>query len=198
MGKITGFLEYRRESCPSGGPVAERLQRLARVRRARSRRRSCRRRARAAWTAACRSATTAARSGNIIPDWNDLVYRGRWQRGASTACTRPTTSRSSPGASARRRARRPACSASTTTPVTIKQIEKTIIERALRRGLDRARAARAAHRQARGGGRLRAGRPGGGAAAEPRRAHGHGVRAADRIGGLLRYGIPDFKLEKRT
>ena len=35
-------------------------------------------RARAAWSAAFRSATTAARSGNLIPDWNDLVYRDRW------------------------------------------------------------------------------------------------------------------------
>ena len=33
----------------------------------------------AAWTAACRSATPAARSANLIPDWNDLVQRGRWR-----------------------------------------------------------------------------------------------------------------------
>ena len=41
---------------------------------------SCASRARAAWTAACRSATTACPLGNLIPDWNDLVRRGDWQR----------------------------------------------------------------------------------------------------------------------
>ena len=45
---------------------------------------------------------------NLIPDWNDLVYRDQWQDGARARCTRPTTSRNSPAASARRRARRPA------------------------------------------------------------------------------------------
>ena len=49
---------------------------------------------------------------NIIPDWNDLVYRGRWQE-AIRVCTPPTISRSSPAASAPRRAKRPACWAST-------------------------------------------------------------------------------------
>ncbi len=36
-------------------------------------------RARAAWIAGCRSAIRGVRSSNIIPDWNDLVYRGRWR-----------------------------------------------------------------------------------------------------------------------
>ena len=45
---------------------------------------------------------------NQIPDWNDLVYRDQWRDGAATTCTRPTTSRSSPAASAPRPARRPA------------------------------------------------------------------------------------------
>ena len=52
---------------------------------------------------------------NLIPDWNDLVYRDQWQDGARASCTRPTTSRSSPAASAPRPARRPARSTSTTT-----------------------------------------------------------------------------------
>jgi hypothetical protein len=43
--------------------------------------------------------------GNLIPEWNDLVYRDRW-RTPSSGCTPPTTSRSSPAGSARRRARR--------------------------------------------------------------------------------------------
>ena len=52
---------------------------------------------------------------NIIPDFNDLVYRGRLEDGVRRRCTRPTTSPSSPAASARRRARRRARSTSTTT-----------------------------------------------------------------------------------
>ena len=52
---------------------------------------------------------------NIIPDWNDLVYRQQWQTRARRRCTRPTTSPSSPDACARRRARRRARSTSTTT-----------------------------------------------------------------------------------
>ena len=50
--------------------------------------------------------------GNRIPDWNDLVRTGDWDCARSSRCTPPTTSRSSPGGCARRRARRPACSAS--------------------------------------------------------------------------------------
>jgi glutamate synthase (NADPH/NADH) large chain len=52
--------------------------------------------------------------GNLIPDWNDLVYRDHW-RTRSSGCTPPTTSPSSPGGCARRRASRRACSASTRT-----------------------------------------------------------------------------------
>ena len=46
---------------------------------ARRRRRSCASRRGAAWTAACRSATRGCPLGNLIPDWNDLVERGRWR-----------------------------------------------------------------------------------------------------------------------
>ena len=83
-------------------------------------------------------------------------------------------------------------------PVTIKQIELADHRPGLGRGLDRPRAAEGADRQERGGRRLRPGRPRRRPAA--RRA-GHAVTVferADRIGGLLRYGIPDFKMEKRA
>ena len=53
--------------------------------------------------------------GNLIPDWNDLVYRDRW-REALDQLHATTTSPSSRAASAPRRARPPACSTSTTTP----------------------------------------------------------------------------------
>jgi hypothetical protein len=45
---------------------------------------------------------------NQIPDWNDLVYKGDWDRKPRATCTRPTTSRNSPAASALPRARKPA------------------------------------------------------------------------------------------
>ena len=84
------------------------LQALARIRHAAAGGRARATRRRAAWIAASRSATHGCPVNNLIPDWNDLVYRGDWQRGARATCTRPTTSRNSPAASARRRARRPA------------------------------------------------------------------------------------------
>ena len=43
---------------------------------------------------------------NLIPDWNNLVYRDQWRTQRAARCIPPTTSRSSPAASARRRARR--------------------------------------------------------------------------------------------
>ena len=75
--------------------------------------------------------------GNLIPEWNDLVVARRLGRARSSACTRPTTSRSSPVGSARRRARRRACSASTSPPVTIKQVEVTIVDQAFDAGWSR-------------------------------------------------------------
>ena len=45
---------------------------------------------------------------NLIPDWNDLVYRDQWRQALDRAALRPTIFRNSPAASARRRARRPA------------------------------------------------------------------------------------------
>ena len=53
--------------------------------------------------------------GNLIPEWNDLVWRERLAARPSSGCTPPTTSRSSPAGSARRRARPRACWASTRT-----------------------------------------------------------------------------------
>jgi glutamate synthase (NADPH) small chain len=71
---------------------------------------------------------------NIIPDWNDLVYRDRWQE-AIRRCTPPTTSRSSPGRVCPAPANRPACSASTNRRSPSSH-RKTIIDHAWRRRLD--------------------------------------------------------------
>ncbi len=132
---------------------------------------------------------------NIIPDWNDLVYRGRWQEAIrvlhATNNFPEFTGRICPAP----------CEAACVLginepPVTIKQIEKTIIDRAFEEGWIQPEPPAVPHRQARRGDRLRARGPGRRAAAG--RA-GHAVTVfekADRIGGLLRYGIPDFKMEK--
>jgi len=87
MGKPTGFLEFPREHAARGGAGAADSS-LARVSRTRRRDDAAQTRAPAAWTAACRSATPALSSrawlpaapiNNLIPEWNDLVYRGLWR-----------------------------------------------------------------------------------------------------------------------
>jgi glutamate synthase (NADPH) small chain len=133
---------------------------------------------------------------NVIPDWNDLVYQGRWQQAIrvlhSTNNFPELTGRICPAP----------CEASCVLginepPVTIKQIEKTIIEHAFKEGWIRPEppAVRTGKRVA-----VIGSGPAGLAAAQQLNRAGHLVTVfekADRIGGLLRYGIPEFKLEKR-
>ena len=85
----------------------------------------------------------------------------------SSGCTPPTTSPSSPAGSARRRARPRACSASTQDPVTIKQVEVEIVDRAWDEGWVAPAAADGAHRASGRGRRLGPGRSGRRAAARP-------------------------------
>jgi glutamate synthase (NADPH/NADH) small chain len=133
---------------------------------------------------------------NIIPDWNDLVYRGRWKEAIrvlhSTNNFPEFTGRICPAP----------CEASCVLginepPVTIKQIEKTIVDHAFERGWIRPEPPEALT-----GKRVAVvgSGPAGLAAAQQLARAGHGVTVfekADRIGGLLRYGIPNFKMEKR-
>ena len=170
MGKIDrlpGVSSARTGRCAGRSPSA--CKDCARVRAAARRTPSCASRARAAWIAASRSATPAARSTTSSPTGTTSCTAAAGTK-RSTCCTRPTTSPSSPAASARRRARPRACSASTSDPVTIKLIEQADRRPALGRGLDRARAAAAQDRQAGRGRRLRPRRPGRGAAARARRS----------------------------
>ena len=197
MGKPPDSWNTRARS-PVDAPVDERMKRLPRVRPPAARGEAARSRARAAWTAACPSATDRLPAGQPHPRLERPGLPRPLAGGARRACTRPTTSPSSPAASARRRARRPACSASTTDPVTIKQIEHAIIDHAWDEGWVEPAAARRAHRQEGRRDRLRA-RPGWPPPQQLNRA-GHAVTVferADRIGGLLTYGIPDFKLDKQ-
>jgi glutamate synthase (NADPH/NADH) small chain len=132
---------------------------------------------------------------NHIPDWNDLVYRGRWEEAVrrlhSTNNFPEFTGRICPAP----------CEAACVLginqpPVTIKQIEKTIIERGWDEGWIRPECA---HESSGKKVAVIGSGPAGLAAAQQLSRAGNDVTVyekADRIGGLLRYGIPNFKLEK--
>ena len=134
--------------------------------------------------------------GNLIPDWNDLVYRDQWREASdrlhATNNFPEFTGRLCPAPC------EGACVlAISEPPVTIKQVEVGIVDRAWQEGwitpvvpqeLTGCRVAVV------GSG------PAGMAAAQQLTRAGHGVvvfERADRLGGLLRYGIPEFKMEKR-
>jgi glutamate synthase (NADPH/NADH) small chain len=134
--------------------------------------------------------------GNLIPDWNDLVYRDRWR----AAIDRLHTTNNFPEFTGK------LCPAPcegacvlgiNDDPVTIKSIEATIIDRAWDEGWVVAQppAARTWKKVA-----IVGSGPAGLAAADQLNKAGHSVTVfekSDRIGGLLRYGIPEFKMEKR-
>jgi glutamate synthase (NADPH/NADH) small chain len=133
--------------------------------------------------------------GNIIPDFNDLIYRGRWEdalrRLHATNNFPEFTGRLCPAPC------ETACVLGISRPaVTIKQIEQTIIDTGFANGWvvpepPGRRTGKTAAVVGSG--------PAGLACAQQLNRAGHTVTVlerADRIGGLLRYGIPDFKLEK--
>ncbi len=133
--------------------------------------------------------------GNLIPEWNDLVYRGRWKDAIESLHATNNfpefTGRVCPAPC------EPACVLGINEPaVTIKQIECAIIDRAFEEGwVDTLLpATRSGKRVA-----IIGSGPAGLAAAAELNYFGHTVTVferSDKIGGLLTYGIPDFKLEK--
>lgn len=133
--------------------------------------------------------------GNIIPEWNDMVWRGKWRRAMelleATNNLPEITGRICPAPC------EAACTLSINTdPVTIKQIELQISERAWNEGWIQPRPA--GHSTGRRVAVVGSG-PAGLAAAQQLVRAGHEVvlfEKDDRMGGILRYGIPDFKLEK--
>src|SRR5215471_8709833 len=134
--------------------------------------------------------------GNLIPEWNDLVWRGDWagasERLHATNNFPEFTGRLCPAPC------EPACVVAISQPaVTIKNVEATIADRAWERGYITPRPAGQAS------GRTVAvigSGPAGLACAQQLTRAGHAVTVYerdDRPGGLLRYGIPEFRLEKR-
>ncbi len=195
MGKVTGFLEYARRGVPKrprderradwrevyGGRAAEEVVRQG------GRCMDC-------GIPFCQS-PAGCPLGNLIPEWNDLVYRRDWEEAIgrlhATNNFPEFTGRVCPAPCEE------ACTLNINEdPVAIKLLEKSIADRAFEEAWVAPRPP--AHRTGRrvavvGGG------PAGMAGAQQLARAGHDVilfESADRIGGLLRYGIPDFKLDK--
>jgi glutamate synthase (NADPH/NADH) small chain len=132
---------------------------------------------------------------NIIPDWNDLVWKGEWQRASkvlhSTNNFPEFTGRICPAPC------QEACTLNLNDePVTIKSIECAIVDKAWEN--DWIKPKIAAHQTGKKVAVVGSG-PAGMACAQQLARAGHAVtlfEKNDRIGGLLRYGIPDFKMEK--
>jgi glutamate synthase (NADPH/NADH) small chain len=195
MGNPTGFLEIGRQKQPTR-PVAERLRDWREVYM------PYEPQALAGQASRCMDCGipfchSGCPLGNLIPTWNDLVYRDRWReandRLHATNNFPEFTGRLCPAP----------CEASCVlglndAPVTIKAAEAAIVDRAFAEGWITARPP--ARRSGKHVAVIGSG-PAGLAAAEQLNRAGHSVTVferSDRIGGLLRYGIPEFKLEKRV
>ncbi|HEY1950855.1 MAG TPA: glutamate synthase subunit beta [Bryobacteraceae bacterium] len=195
MGKVTGFLEYTRET-PARRPVAERVNDWFEVYQDFPRE-TLRHQAGRCMDCGLPFCHTGCPVNNLIPDWNDLVWRGRWQDAAralhATNNFPEFTGRICPAP----------CEAACVLgindkPVTIKAVEQNIIDRAFLEGWVSAEPPRA--RTGKKVAIVGSG-PAGLAAAQQLNRAGHSVvvfEKEDRVGGLLRYGIPDFKMEKHV
>ncbi len=193
MGKITGFLEFER-SDRDYEPVEERIKHwrefVLPLPEEDNRKQAAR-----CMDCGIPYCHTGCPVNNQIPDWNDLVYRGNWQEAARNLHTTnnfpEVTGRVCPAP----------CEASCTlnledNPVTIKTIECAIADRAFEQGWVKPEPPA-----------LKTGRkvaivgsgPAGLACAQQLARVGHDVHVFEKYakaGGLLRYGIPDFKMEK--
>lgn len=195
MGKPTGFLEIERET-PSARSPEERLHDYQEIylefpeEKLRAQGARC-------MNCGIPFCHQGCPLGNVVPDWNDLVYNGRWREAldrllatnpfpefTGRLCPAPCEGSCVLGINAK--------------PVAIKTIELHIIEHAFREGWVKPEPPL-----------VRTGKtvavvgsgPAGLAAAYQLNRAGHWVTVferADRIGGLLRYGIPEFKLEKQV
>jgi glutamate synthase (NADPH/NADH) small chain len=193
MGKVTGFLEIEREDRPYA-PVEERIKHYKEFVQPLSERET---RDQAARCMDCGIpyCHNGCPVNNQIPDWNDLVYRGDWEEAArnlhSTNNFPEVTGRVCPAP----------CEASCTlnledTPVSIKTIEAAIADRAYAENWIRPEIP--ARKTGKKVAVIGSG-PAGLACAQQLARAGHDVHVFEKFakaGGLLRYGIPDFKMEK--
>ena len=193
MGKVTGFKEYTRET-PARRPVEERINDFFEVYQPFGNN-QVRTQAARCMDCGIPFCHTGCPVNNIIPDWNDLVYHDQWKDAIrvlhSTNNFPEFTGRICPAP----------CEAACVLginepPVTIKLIEKSIVDHAWNEGWIRPEPpeTRLSKRVA-----VVGSGPAGLAAAQQLNRAGYWVtlfEKADRIGGLLRYGIPDFKMEK--
>ena len=193
MGKVTGFLEHAREIAQRR-PVAERVQDWFEIYLPFSEESAGTQGARC-MDCGVPFCHTGCPLNNVIPDWNDLVYKGRWHG----AIRRLHATNNFPEFTGR------ICPAPCETacvlginapPVTIRQIEKAVADRGFEEGFIKPEPP-----QTRTGKRVAVvgSGPAGLAAAQQLARAGHSVTVfekSDRFGGLLRYGIPNFKMEK--
>jgi len=195
MGKVTGFMEFSRE-LPQRRPVTQRVNDWFEIyydlpeEKLQAQGARC-------MDCGVPFCHTGCPVNNIIPDWNDLVYRGNWKEAVrrlhATNNFPEFTGRICPAP----------CEAACVLginqpPVTIKNIEKSIIERGFAEGWIHPEPP--AKRSGRSIAIVGSG-PAGLAAAQQLCRAGHAVTVyekADKVGGLLRYGIPNFKLEKHV
>ncbi|HEY7302092.1 MAG TPA: glutamate synthase subunit beta [Xanthobacteraceae bacterium] len=202
MGKITGFLEYERED-RDYQPVAERIKHWREFVLPLPEEETRKQAARCMdcgipychGTNMITGAPTGCPVNNQIPDWNDLVYRGNWQEAARNLHTTnnfpEVTGRVCPAP----------CEASCTlniddNPVTIKTIECAIADRAVEEGWTKPEPP--SHSTGKRVAVVGSG-PAGLACAQQLARAGHEVHVFEKhakAGGLMRYGIPDFKMEK--
>ena len=195
MGKATGFMEYRKKSVPYRDP-AERQKDFGEIftipdeehlRRQGARCMDC-------GVPFCQS-DSGCPIDNLIPEWNDLVYQGRWrealERLHKTNNFPEFTGRTCPAPC------EGACVLGITDPaVTIKNIENAIIDRGFEEGWVKHESpnVRTGNKVA-----IVGSGPCGLAAADQLNKAGHDVTVferEDRLGGLLMYGIPNMKLDK--
>jgi glutamate synthase (NADPH/NADH) small chain len=194
MPKPTGFMEYSREE-PPHRPVEERVRDYQEVEELLPEGRIGSQAARCMDCGIPFCHAYGCPVKNRIPDWNEMVYRGQWRKALDLlhqTCNLPeVTGRVCPAPC------ESACTLAINQPaVTIRHLELQIVEHGWREGWirpeppDRKTGKRVA---------VVGSGPAGLPAAQQLARRGHEVvvfEKADRIGGMLRYGIPDFKLEK--